>query len=74
MLRTSPLSLQHDLETRCNVLAGCEKVTWNITQGLPGVQGARFRLNIGFSSDSGALVGLAGVNRCSTVLILAALY
>lgn len=33
---------------------------WNITQGLRGVQGARYVLNVGFKAASGTLLDAPG--------------
>lgn len=38
------------------ISAGCAVMYWNITQGLGGVEGARYVLNIGFKSKSGILL------------------
>ena len=41
--------------------AGCSVLLWNITQGLPGVRGARYVLNLGFKPNVGSLLNAAAI-------------
>ncbi|KIZ04666.1 Nodulation receptor kinase [Monoraphidium neglectum] len=47
---------------------GCDSLMWNVTPGLPGVFGARFRLNVWAAPAAGTLVAPGGGNASAARL------
>ena len=47
--------MHHRLQQAAHAPAGCGSLTYNISSGLPGVEGARYVLNLGFQAGVGVL-------------------